>query len=76
MAFEFKLNGQSVPEPKGWSNAALQVKRNDQLPGVFLDFILNVEFYDAGYSLLKAIYDGGTGCASVIVDITQDSRES
>lgn len=72
MSFQFKLNNTVVKEPMGWRDAELTIIRDSDLPGLFTKVIADLEFYGEAYSLLKSLYDSGSGCDEVSVEITDD----
>lgn len=47
-----------VPEPQGWENISLNIKRDEEMHGIFFEFTANeLVFYNEGMSIIREAYE-------------------
>ena len=59
--FTYDPNGveTEVPEPQGWENISLNIRRDEEMHGIFFEFTGNeLVFYKEGMSILRDAYNG------------------
>ena len=58
MEFQFFLNNQLIySEPLGWNDTEVNLKRDENLHGVFSSYVLKLRFIGDGYQIIKSIFD-------------------
>lgn len=71
MEFQFFLNNTLIKsEPLGWNDTEVNLKRDENLHGVFSSYVLKLRFIGDGYQIIKGIFDS-TGFESDIIFLAQ-----